>query len=187
MLGDRQSRLPRAALAAAAVLALGATGAGAQQRFPANGLLFYGEAGGTGHDSLFTAQTATGSLKTLSITVVEGARVPAVARTGGRKVGELHLDSVPSTLTLRLPAHPTGRSLLLLHRDTLRVTFHPHAKTVLRLTGLPGRTRSVELTLRGGPGQLLTARGCRDEQNFTATAARTGAASPVHTTAGVTC
>jgi hypothetical protein len=191
MLGDRQSRLPRAArltgLAAATALALGAAGAGAQQQFPANGLLFHGEAGGTGQDSLFSAQTSTGSLKTLSITIVEGARVPDVARTGGQKVGQLLLDSVPSALTLRLPAHPTGRSLPLLRRGTLRVTFLPHAKTALRLSGLPAHTARVELTLRGGRGRLLTARGCRDEQNFTATATRGGATSPVHTTAGVTC
>jgi hypothetical protein len=191
MIGDRRSRLPRAArliALAATALALGAAGgAGAQQQFPANGLLFYGEAGGTGQDSRFSTQTSAGSLRTLSITIVEGAHVPDVARTGGRKVGQLLLDSVPSALTLRLPAHPTGRSLLLLHRGTLRVTFLPHARTVLRLSGLPVHTARVELTLRGGRGQLLTAHGCRDEQNFTATATRGGAASPVHTTAGVTC
>jgi hypothetical protein len=175
------------AATAAALLALGTSGAVAQQTFPANGLLFEGEVASGGRESLFDAQTSVGSLKTLSLTVVEGVKVPNVKRTSGWKAGTLALDSVPTPLTLRLPSHPNERSVLLLRRGTLRVTFAPRSKTVLRLSGLPVRTHSIQIMLRGGRDQLLSSSSCKDEQNFTATATRTGGASPVHTTNGVTC
>jgi hypothetical protein len=176
-----------AAASAAALVVLGAPGAGAQQHFPANGLLFEAEVGTNGARSLFDVQTSVGSLTSLSLTIVEGVRVPSVKRAGGWQAGTLTLDSVSAPLTLRLPAHPDERSVPLLRRGALRVTFAPRSKTVLRLSGLPAGTHSVEIALRGGRGQLLSSSGCRDEQNFTATATRAGGASPVHTTNGVTC
>jgi hypothetical protein len=178
---------PVAALAVVTGISLAASGAGAQQQFPPNGLLFNGEAGRQGKRSLFTIQTSQGRLRTLSISIVEGAHVPAVPRTGPRRVGQLRLDSVSSTLPLTLPSHHSRASVTLLRRGSLRVTFAPHSRKILRLSGLPAVTTSAEITLDGGKGQLLTSRGCHAEQTFTADATRSGSKSPVHTVAGVTC
>jgi hypothetical protein len=175
-------------LAVVACAGLLTTGAGAQQQAPPNGLYFVGEAGPLGKRSLFEIMTSRGSLRTVSISIVEGARVPALSATDARPVGLLNLDTVRSALVLTLPRRHSGRSIMLLQRGNLRVRFAPRSKDgVLRLSGLPAKTTRIDISLNGGTEQLLTSQGCYVEQNFEARATRVGAASPVHTVAGVTC
>lgn len=173
-----------AALLALAAAGNAATSAIAQQTTDANGIAFSAEAGPQGRQSLFSVQSARGAMSTVALRIVEGAKVPAVKRTAGAQAGTLSLDSVSAPLKLTIPQDGPGTETLL-HRGTLKVVFSPKARNVLTISGLPARTTRLELTLRGGKGQLLSSANCKDEQNFQATITR--ARKTVHAVAGVTC
>jgi hypothetical protein len=171
-------------LALGAASAVTATGALAQQQTDANGIAFSAEAGPTGKQSLFSLMSSKGAINGVTLRIVEGAKVTAVSRAAGTQVGTLRLDSVSSLLRLTIPSG-TSSSRTLRHRGALKVVFSPKGRNVLTITGLPARTTSLQLTLRGGRGQLLSSASCRDEQNFQATVTR--ARKSVHARAGVTC
>jgi hypothetical protein len=160
----------------------------AAQQVPAGGLVFAAEAGARGQRSLFTVESARGAMTGASIRIVEGARVPSVARPAGRHVGTLTLGGLPRPLTLKVPArHGPSGTLTLLRRGTLRVTFAPKARNVLSIAGLPAKTTRLQVVLDGGPGQLLTSQDCVDEQNFAVTVTRARGKPALRGVAGVTC
>jgi hypothetical protein len=158
----------------------------AQQTPNADGLAFFAEAGTGGRPSLVSLLSAH-AMRRVDVRVVEGARVPAVARRAGQKAGTLTLDSVDEPIALTIGARTRAGTITLARRGALRVTFAPRAKTVLSVTGLPARTRRLELTLSGGKGRLLTAQGCEGEQNFAVTVERADGGRPLRAAAGVTC
>lgn len=170
----------------AAALAVPVSASLAQQRLDEHGLAFSAEVGKTGHPSHFTLLSAR-PLRRVDLRIVEGAKVLAVRRTAGTRVGTLTFLSgaKPILLTIARTA-PRGR-MVIGHRGALQVVFTPSAKTVLSITGLPARNSGLELDLNGGKAQLLTSQSCRDEQNFRVTVWRTGARRPVQDTGGVTC
>lgn len=159
----------------------------AQQRADGNGLVFEAEAGGIGETSLIDVQSATGAMRRVELSVVEGARVPVRKRKVGVRVGMLTLDTRPAPVPLVIGVAARSGDVVLARRGALRVVFSPRAKAVLTLHGLPRRTRRIELTLNGGSAQLLTSQGCRDEQNFRVTVWRAGVKRAVQAKAGVTC
>jgi len=179
--------LVAASLSLAALAALGSV-ASAQQHADRNGMAFSAEAGPLGKKSLFTLSSAKADLRRVDLRILEGARVPSVKRAAGLRVGTLTADGVGSPLALTVPRGGASASdVTLAHHGALRVTFAPGSKTFISITGLPAKTRSVELSFRGGKGQVVTSAGCEDEQNFRATITRAGAKKAVTADAGVTC
>lgn len=188
----RAARLSLLVVVGVAAVAVLGPGARAQQHADRNGIVFSAEAGPLGKPSLFTLMSAKGELRRFALRILDGARVPSVRREAGLRVGTLTVGDAGMVVALVVPRGAASSSassdrITLARRGALRVVFAPGARTFIRVTGLPGGTRSVQLTFRGGKGQVVTSAGCRGGQDFRVTVVRAGSAKPVAAEAGTTC
>jgi hypothetical protein len=181
-----------AAGAVIAVLGVGCVTATAQQTFPANGFLFYGEASRAGGHALFSADINGGAITSFTVTARTGVVVSAIRHTARPlTVGRLVMNVRPSVLALRLPRGRLGSRIVLLRHGKIRVYLSRPSRAgraiVLTASGLPAKVIHVDLVLeRHGP-LIHQAPSCQDFEIFHGRVTRAGAPSPATATLKQRC
>jgi len=133
------------------------------------------------------------SMRAVNFNAVGQVRAAVPPSSRGRKVGTLgFFDGTfpfraqqPKALTLRMPARPAGRTIVLLRRGELRVVLHPGRKRMLELTGLPARTRGVNVRLAAGV--IAPPHGCPVKSGIVATVIGTAHGGTAAVTSGSEC